>query len=261
MRELQPADRALSHIHHARHAKSLDGKILDGWNRYRACLELGIESSFREWAGECGTPVEFVIARNLERHHYTEPERAFIATRLATLEQGRPRRSYHEDEKWWCENCHVGFPEQVWCCPVCRHHWLRMDQECKNCRSAGRSTRFRNDFLTAPVADQEGESEENQEDGKCAPVRNISQTEAADRLGVSRRSVQYARRIDERGVPELVHAVERGQIGLRNGARLAGLAPEVQQAALDTPDLVLRAQVDAPPTKAGTRSPGFGGAT
>ncbi len=55
-----------------------EGQIIDGRNRYRACLELGIEPHLQEWGGE-GTVVEFALSRNLHRRHLSSGQKAVIA--------------------------------------------------------------------------------------------------------------------------------------------------------------------------------------
>lgn len=54
------------------------GKIIDGRNRYKACLEIGIEPSYREWDGK-GSLVEFVVSLNLKRRHLTSSQKAMVA--------------------------------------------------------------------------------------------------------------------------------------------------------------------------------------
>lgn len=66
-----------------------DEKIVDGRHRYRACIELGIEPRYREWAGE-GNPVEFILSMNLHRRHLNESQRALVASRIANMSVGRP---------------------------------------------------------------------------------------------------------------------------------------------------------------------------
>jgi hypothetical protein len=58
-----------------------EGKILDGRNRYRAYLELGIEPTLRAWDGP-GSPADFVWSKNAQRRHLTESQRAMAATVL-----------------------------------------------------------------------------------------------------------------------------------------------------------------------------------
>jgi hypothetical protein len=71
--------------HHA--VVTLDGKILDGRNRYRACMQIGIEPRLEQFGGP-GTPYAFVASVNLHRRHLNETQRAMIATRMARLYDG-----------------------------------------------------------------------------------------------------------------------------------------------------------------------------
>lgn len=68
-----------------------DGKILDGRNRYRACIDLKIEP----WLdGDAPVdPLGYVLASNLHRRHLNESQRAMVAARLATMPVGRPDNS------------------------------------------------------------------------------------------------------------------------------------------------------------------------
>jgi len=64
----------------------LDEMILDGRNRYRACLEAGVEPRFAAYSG--GDPLAFVIAKNLTRRHLNESQRAMVAAKIANLAVG-----------------------------------------------------------------------------------------------------------------------------------------------------------------------------
>lgn len=53
-----------------------EGMILDGGNRYRACIEIGIEPDFVEFDG--GNLVSFVLSVNLHRRHLSAGQQAAI---------------------------------------------------------------------------------------------------------------------------------------------------------------------------------------
>lgn len=55
-----------------------EGLIVDGRNRYRACLELGIKPWFQEWGGQVSL-VDFVISLNVIRRHLTTTQKATAA--------------------------------------------------------------------------------------------------------------------------------------------------------------------------------------
>lgn len=63
-------------------------KIIDGRNRYRACLDLDIEPIFNHLNGQVKSPLEYVISKNLHRRHLNESQRAVIASRLANMQLG-----------------------------------------------------------------------------------------------------------------------------------------------------------------------------
>ena len=53
----------------------LDGQILDGRNRLRACKELHIQPDFCE-VEDCDDPIAYVMSHNLHRWHLTQSQRA-----------------------------------------------------------------------------------------------------------------------------------------------------------------------------------------
>jgi ParB-like chromosome segregation protein Spo0J len=67
-----------------------DGQILDGRHRMQACLALGIEPKFRTVEMSWEEAKAYVLSVNLTRRHLDTSQRAIIASRMATLEQGRP---------------------------------------------------------------------------------------------------------------------------------------------------------------------------
>ncbi|MGB8900940.1 MAG: DNA N-6-adenine-methyltransferase [Methylocella sp.] len=67
--------------------------ILDGRNRYAACIEAGIEPRFEVFNGTYADALAFVVSLNLARRHLNESQRAMIAARIATLRLGDNQHS------------------------------------------------------------------------------------------------------------------------------------------------------------------------
>jgi DNA modification methylase len=59
--------------------KLFEGKVLDGRNRALACAKANEEPRFVEWHRNGVTPLDFVIAENLERRHLNTTQRAALA--------------------------------------------------------------------------------------------------------------------------------------------------------------------------------------
>src|SRR6516162_2438219 len=69
----------------------LDGKILDGRNRYNACQHLGRDVVTRDYIGT--DPIGFVLSINLHRRHLNTSQRAMVAAKLANLTAGDNQHS------------------------------------------------------------------------------------------------------------------------------------------------------------------------
>lgn len=63
-----------------------EGQILDGRNRFNACLEAGIQPLFIEYDGD--SPLNHVVSLNLTRRHLSESQRALIGAKLANMKVG-----------------------------------------------------------------------------------------------------------------------------------------------------------------------------
>jgi N6-adenosine-specific RNA methylase IME4/ParB-like chromosome segregation protein Spo0J len=68
---------------------TLDGQVLDGRNRQRACEEAGVDCRYEPLPPD-QDPLAFVIDKNLKRRHLNDDQRRMVAARLASLGRGRP---------------------------------------------------------------------------------------------------------------------------------------------------------------------------
>lgn len=61
-----------------------DGRIIDGRNRYKACVEVGVTPTFRTW-NEQGSLVAFVVSLNLKRRHLTPLQKAAVGVDMLPM--------------------------------------------------------------------------------------------------------------------------------------------------------------------------------
>lgn len=62
--------------------------ILDGGNRYRACIEAGVEPRYEEYAGD--DLVQFVLSSNLNRRHLMPGQIAVIVSKAQDWTKAQP---------------------------------------------------------------------------------------------------------------------------------------------------------------------------
>lgn len=65
-----------------------DGMILDGGNRYRACLEAGIEPQTMKYGG--GNIVSYVLSANLHRRHLSPTQHSAIVASCQNWQEAHP---------------------------------------------------------------------------------------------------------------------------------------------------------------------------
>ena len=71
------------------------GRILDGRNRMRACMEAGVPCKRQTFEGDDAAILRFVISRNLHRRHLDASQRALIAAELANIKSGEFAGNQH----------------------------------------------------------------------------------------------------------------------------------------------------------------------
>jgi hypothetical protein len=143
-----------------------EGQIIDGRNRYNACLKAGVSPTYREWDGE-GDLTKFVVSLNLHRRHLNESQRAMVASKLASLPPG-----------------------------------VRGDRQGKHANSTSTNS------------------------------LRMTTGQASELLNVGTTTIAEAKRVRASGAPEIIKAVEDGEISTHSAQRIIQLPKDEQPAAL-----------------------------
>jgi ParB-like chromosome segregation protein Spo0J len=75
------------------------GKILDGRNRYRACLAAGVEPSINRSESDIGDPIAYVISANIHRRHLTAEQRRDLTAKLLAAQSEKSDRAIAKQAK------------------------------------------------------------------------------------------------------------------------------------------------------------------
>lgn len=68
-----------------------DGKIIDGRNRYRACIEADIEPKFSKWEGEEKNLISYIISKNLRRRQLNESQKALVGAKMKPVFEAKAK--------------------------------------------------------------------------------------------------------------------------------------------------------------------------
>ena len=66
-----------------------EGKIVDGRNRLKGCLQTGTTPRYREYKGEPDKLINFVLGLNLHRRHLTPSQKACSALEALGYYEGK----------------------------------------------------------------------------------------------------------------------------------------------------------------------------
>jgi ParB-like nuclease domain len=77
----------------------LDGRILDGRNRYHACQEAGAELKTVDWNGEAGDALDYVVSQNVIRRHLRPRQKGTVAAKIANPKHGGDRGNQYTGGK------------------------------------------------------------------------------------------------------------------------------------------------------------------
>jgi ParB-like chromosome segregation protein Spo0J len=150
----------------------LHGKIIDGRNRYRACLQASVEPDYA--AVETDDPVAYVLSLNLHRRHLTPSQVAMVG--------GRARDLYDEAAK---------------------------ERQKEHGHTAPGKTRNTGGNVTTSDSSKARDAV-----GKA--------------VGVSGSLIDRATKVLKEGTPELIQAVDSGNMSVSRAAEVAELEPEEQ---------------------------------
>src|SRR5262249_8965837 len=165
------------------------------------CVRKQVPPRFREYAGERGSPLEFVVAKNLHRRHLTEGQRALVAARLrphfqeearqlqlATLKKGSqsPVTPSLEEREKQPKNAEAVRPKSQ---PPVAPSLEEREKQPKNATTAEASCQP----SVAPSLEERGKQSKNGETAQQAAVL----------MKVSRSSVYAAETVKKRGISQL----------------------------------------------------------
>ena len=190
-----------------------EGQVLDGWHRYRAAQELGVDCPVVDLGDN--DPQDFVFSQNRARRHISQAQIAVaVSATYAWRPGGRPSKP--------CTGCSV-------------KNDSNLEKGCTGCTPENDSKLSSPEPTSIPeMIANDGFDPYNQPSGRLSEPGKTTK-ELAKIAGTSKRSIHQAKAVLSKGSPELVDAVKSGKVGLKKAESVAKLPKEEQAAALDKP--------------------------
>jgi len=76
-----------------------EGRVLDGRNRQRACEIAGVEPRYVTWGGQGGSPMAYVLDKNLHRRHLSPSQRGVIAAEALPIFEEEAKERAQEAQR------------------------------------------------------------------------------------------------------------------------------------------------------------------
>jgi ParB-like nuclease domain len=197
--------------------------VLDGWNRLRACVELGVEARF-EFAATDADLIKISLDLNLSRRHLTAGQKAMIAAEIANMPAGFGGRFSER-------------PEQIRGALASRSMKIASSpDEVKNYQSQARPNSDEpvghplNNTSSANVNSDTDITEQAETHDQASTLLGeaVSLSTAAQRLGIARSTAALGRRIATFGDDSLKEAVRAGDIALNEAGDIAKKSKDSQ---------------------------------
>ena len=167
-----------------------DGKILDGRNRAAACTIAGVKPTFEPFVGSDEEKLAFVISANIHRRHLDSSQRASVAAKLKPIYEQQAAKRSKATQAKPGQK--VGKGKENFPEPSTTSELWAADHDRKQLGQA--------------------------------------RDKAGAAMNVSGKLVDMAEKVQKKAVPELVAAVDRGEVAVSAAAVVADMPAEKQKA-------------------------------
>jgi hypothetical protein len=200
------------------------GDILDGWNRQKACDELGVAARYQHFTGDDVEAIAYMMRTNKRRNLNSgqwatiavEAEELVAAIRAKVGEKkgGRPVKSPFV---YSCSKCDEVFDrDDIGHCSKCDHHYIAGD-ECGNCHAT----------TIRKTVKKTGETLDKWIEKKTAGQRAAEAVEAADEMQKPRQKIASVSKDENKTAHKTAELFNTNRTYVNQAAKLKVEAPEV----------------------------------